>query len=82
MKPDSVTIVNVLSVLSCLGALEQSKGIHDYVINSGFESSVFVGTVLTDMYAKHGRTDCAGRIFHIMSERNVVSWNAMTAAYS
>eukprot|EP00253_Pinus_taeda_P001294 PITA_01294 len=82
MKPNSVTVVNVLSALSCLGAREQSKGIHSYVTKCGFESSVFVGTVLIDMYAKHGRTDCASRVFHSMSERNVVSWNAMTAAYS
>eukprot|EP01018_Ginkgo_biloba_P037429 Gb_17093 [translate_table: standard] len=82
MKPDSVTIVSVLQACALSGVLRQGKCIHDYVMRNGFELDVFVGTVLIDMYAKCGIIEIARRLFDRMSERNVVSWNAMIAGYA
>eukprot|EP01018_Ginkgo_biloba_P024429 Gb_13303 [translate_table: standard] len=81
MKPNSITMVSVLSSYAQLGALQQGKWIHDYIIRSGFESDVFVGTALIDMYAKCGSIEIARQMFDKMSKRNVVSWNAMIAGY-
>eukprot|EP01018_Ginkgo_biloba_P037492 Gb_02031 [translate_table: standard] len=79
--PDSATMVSVLSACAHLGALQQGKLIHDYIIRCGLESDVFVGTALIDMYAKCGSVDIARKCFDKMSERDVVSWNAMIAGY-
>uniref|UniRef100_UPI0040747504 Synthetic PPR-DYW protein n=1 Tax=synthetic construct TaxID=32630 RepID=UPI0040747504 len=82
VKPDEVTLPSVLSACANLGALEQGKQIHAYVIKSGFESDVFVGSALIDMYAKCGSIEDARKVFDKMPERDVVSWNAMIAAYA
>eukprot|EP01018_Ginkgo_biloba_P003629 Gb_16327 [translate_table: standard] len=81
VKPDSVTMVSVLSACADLGALKQGKWIHDYINKSGFESDVFVRTALLDMYAKCGNIEIAQQLFDKMSRRDVVTWNAMIAGY-
>eukprot|EP01018_Ginkgo_biloba_P016631 Gb_04844 [translate_table: standard] len=81
ITPDSVIIVNVLSACSNVAALQQGKWIHDYIIRSGFESDVTVGSALVTMYAKCGSIDVACQLFNKMSKRDVISWNAMIAGY-
>ncbi|KAI3723749.1 hypothetical protein L2E82_35506 [Cichorium intybus] len=49
LKPDSVTMISVLSVCSKLAALRQGKEIHVSIIRHGLESSNFVCNALIDM---------------------------------
>eukprot|EP01018_Ginkgo_biloba_P036301 Gb_23551 [translate_table: standard] len=82
LKPDSFVIAILLSACTDLAALEQGKEIHNHIIKSGFESSVFVGSCLVDMYAKCGSLEDARDVFDKMPERNVVSWTTMIASYA
>eukprot|EP01018_Ginkgo_biloba_P020807 Gb_00199 [translate_table: standard] len=82
LKPNSITMASVLPLCANLTALHQRKGIHSYIIRSGLESDVVVGTALVDMYVKCGNIDIACKVFDNMSTRNVVSWNAMIAGYT
>eukprot|EP01018_Ginkgo_biloba_P038057 Gb_22048 [translate_table: standard] len=82
VKPNPTTFASVLSACANLAALEQGKGIHNYIIKSGLESQVFVGSALVDMYAKCGSIEDARKEFDTMSERNVVSWSAMIVGYA
>eukprot|EP01018_Ginkgo_biloba_P019747 Gb_26049 [translate_table: standard] len=82
MKPNSVTMVSVLLACAQLGALQQGESIHGYIIRSGFELDVVVGTALVDMYAKCKNIEIARHFFDKMPIRNVVSWNAMAAGYT
>eukprot|EP01018_Ginkgo_biloba_P037444 Gb_29868 [translate_table: standard] len=82
ITPDSVTMVNVLPACADLGVLQQGKCIHDYIIRCGFESDIFVGNSLIDMYAKCGSIYIARQLFDRMPQRDVVSWNAMIAGYA
>eukprot|EP01018_Ginkgo_biloba_P028506 Gb_30190 [translate_table: standard] len=82
IKPDTVTFASILPVCADLAALEQGKEVHGYIIKSGIESDVFVGTALIDMYAKCGSIENARLLFDQMYQRNVVSWNAIIAAYA
>eukprot|EP01018_Ginkgo_biloba_P031290 Gb_27322 [translate_table: standard] len=81
MKPDPFTMVSVLPACAHLAALQQGKCLHGCVIRAGFESDVFVGTALIDMYAKSGNMEIARHLFDKMSKRNIVSWNAMISGY-
>eukprot|EP01018_Ginkgo_biloba_P030668 Gb_30004 [translate_table: standard] len=81
VKPDLVTMISMLPICSHLAALQQGKWIHAYVIRSGFESDVSMGTALIDMYAKCGSIEFAFQIFDKMCKRDVVSWNAMISGY-
>eukprot|EP01018_Ginkgo_biloba_P037431 Gb_29873 [translate_table: standard] len=82
VTPDSITIASVLPACANSGALQQGKWIHDYIVRSGFESDVFVGTALIDMYAKCGSIENSRQVFDKMSARNVVSWSALIAGYA
>eukprot|EP01018_Ginkgo_biloba_P004743 Gb_35534 [translate_table: standard] len=81
MEPDAATLVCVLPACALLAALQYGKWIHSYIIRSGFEADVSVVNSLVDMYAKCGNVEIARRLFDRMSERDVISWNAMIAGY-
>jgi len=82
MKADSVTVSSILPACANLADLEQGKKIHDYITSSGFESDVFVGSALVDMYAKCRSIENARHVFDKMSRRDVVTWNSMIAGYA
>ncbi|KAJ7528371.1 hypothetical protein O6H91_15G000800 [Diphasiastrum complanatum] len=82
MQPNNVTFVLLLKACACLAALEQGKQLHSEIMKRGFLSGVVVGNILVDMYAKCGCTEDARELFDNMSERDVISWNAMIAGYA
>eukprot|EP01018_Ginkgo_biloba_P008611 Gb_26723 [translate_table: standard] len=82
IQPDQFTFASVLPACANLAALEQGKEVHKDIIRRGFQSDVFVGTALVDMYAKCGRVVDAYKVFDKMPMRDVVSWNAMVVGYA
>uniref|UniRef100_A0A2P2NY52 Uncharacterized protein MANES_11G009400 n=1 Tax=Rhizophora mucronata TaxID=61149 RepID=A0A2P2NY52_RHIMU len=81
IKPDSFTMVSVIPALSELSIPRQAKWIHGLVIRSFWHRNVFVMTALVDMYAKCGAIHTARRLFDMMDERHVITWNAMIDGY-
>eukprot|EP01018_Ginkgo_biloba_P016130 Gb_14867 [translate_table: standard] len=82
MNPDEFIITSVLKVCANLVTVDKGKELHSHIIKNGFESDIFVGSALIDMYAKCGSINKARKMFDKMPERNVVSWSAMIAGYS
>ncbi|XP_060205021.1 pentatricopeptide repeat-containing protein At2g02980, chloroplastic-like [Lycium barbarum] len=82
VKPGEVTMVGVLSACSHLGALNQGRWIHDYIVRNRLRMNVYVGTALIDMYAKCGDIDEAKKVFESMGVRNVYTWNVLISAYA
>ncbi|XP_024532523.1 pentatricopeptide repeat-containing protein At3g24000, mitochondrial [Selaginella moellendorffii] len=72
------------ALCSCSGLrdLEQGKSIHDRVAADGFDTQVFVGNALVNMYSKCRRLDLARAAFERIDSKDVVSWNSMIAAHS
>ncbi|KAL2559985.1 putative pentatricopeptide repeat-containing protein [Forsythia ovata] len=81
-KPTSITLAIVVPVYTRYGALTAGKSIHSYAIKSGMESSTLVGNVLVSMYAKCGLVLDAFAVFHGISDKDVVSWNAIIAGFA
>ncbi|KAK6943216.1 DYW domain [Dillenia turbinata] len=82
LKPDSFTVVRVLSACAHLGDSKSGEWIAKYVRKTGMEKNKFVGTSLVDMYAKLGNMEKARAIFDGMAERDIVSWSAMIMGYA
>ncbi|KAJ0836440.1 putative tetratricopeptide-like helical domain superfamily, DYW domain-containing protein [Helianthus annuus] len=77
-----VTYASVLTAVSGLAAYEMGKQIHSHVLRSGLPFYVVLQNSLIDMYTKCGQLSYAWRVFDKMSERTVISWNAMLVGYS
>eukprot|EP01018_Ginkgo_biloba_P008630 Gb_28771 [translate_table: standard] len=82
VETNSDTFTSVLPACANLVSLHYGKEVHENIIRSGFQSDVFVGSAIVDMYAKCGKIDDARHVFDKMPERNVVTWNALIAGYA
>lgn len=82
VQPNHFTLASILPACADLAALQNGKEIHEDIVRNGFQSDVFVGSALVDMYAKCRRIENARQVFDKMPQRNVVTWNAMIAGYA
>ena len=62
---------------SSLGSLQQGQLLHAHLIKTPFESNVYVGTSLVDMYSKCGSIMEARTSFDSISSPNVPAWTAL-----
>ncbi|PON50104.1 Tetratricopeptide-like helical domain containing protein [Parasponia andersonii] len=67
---------------SCLGSLRLGQSLHSHLIKTPFESNVYVGTSLIDMYSKCGSIKDAQKSFICISSPNVAAWTALINAYA
>ncbi|KAI3723780.1 hypothetical protein L2E82_35538 [Cichorium intybus] len=82
LRPDAVSLVNILPALaSVLGSI-QGKEAHAYALKTHLIDDLFVGNAIVDMYAKCGLMDDANKVFERMESKDVVSWNAMVSGNS
>lgn len=82
VEPGEVTMVSVLSACAHLGALEQGKWVHNFIVRNCMRMNVFVGAALMDMYVKNGVVDEAEKVFSSLAVKNVYSWNILIWGYA
>ncbi|KAK9281865.1 hypothetical protein L1049_004772 [Liquidambar formosana] len=80
-KPNSSTLLMILSACSHLASLEEGERIHNYIMEGKFDFNLSLATALVDMYAKCGRLEKSRENFNLMNERDVISWNVMISGY-
>lgn len=78
-KANEVTLVSVLCACAHLGALEQGRLMHRYIVENRLPSTLVLTTSIVDMYAKCGAIDEALVVFHGFPKRktDVLIWNAI-----
>ncbi|CAM6092823.1 unnamed protein product [Calypogeia fissa] len=81
VDPNSVTFVGAIKAASVVGALEEGRTIHEQIIQTGYDTDLFVGSSLVGMYAKCGSIEDAWQVFTKMPTRNVVAWSSMILGY-
>ncbi|KAM0942015.1 putative tetratricopeptide-like helical domain superfamily [Dioscorea sansibarensis] len=81
IMPNKITFASVLLGCSHLGALQQGKSVHGFMVRNGIELDVVTCSSLLDMYAKCGSIRFAYNVFSEMPVRNVYTWSAMIGAY-
>nr|XP_023879619.1 pentatricopeptide repeat-containing protein At4g35130, chloroplastic-like [Quercus suber]POE76647.1 pentatricopeptide repeat-containing protein, chloroplastic [Quercus suber] len=81
LNPDIITMINMLPSCAKLQALLEGKSVHGYAIRKGFLPHPVLETALVDMYGECGKLDMAERVYGQMTEKNLISWNVMLAAY-
>ncbi|XP_031277814.1 pentatricopeptide repeat-containing protein At4g21065-like [Pistacia vera] len=82
LSPDNFTFPFVLKACSALSAVEEGRKIHEDAIRTNWETDVFVGAALIDMYAKCSCVESAREVFDKILVRDVVLWNSMIATYA
>ncbi|KAL8208290.1 hypothetical protein R6Q57_007702 [Mikania cordata] len=81
IEPDSFTMVSIIAAATEFSSLRQAKWIHGLVTRTCLGNNVFVKTALVDMYAKCGAITTARKLFDLMDERHITTWNAMIDGY-
>ncbi|KAI5315139.1 hypothetical protein L3X38_044315 [Prunus dulcis] len=82
MNPDRFSTIGALNACAIECFLQTGKEIHCQVLKCMLELDIMVQTSLIDMYHKCGRVDYSERLFHEISTKNVVVWNAMIHGYT
>uniref|UniRef100_A0A803LKG9 Jacalin-type lectin domain-containing protein n=1 Tax=Chenopodium quinoa TaxID=63459 RepID=A0A803LKG9_CHEQI len=81
VHPNEVTIASAVSACASVEFLEKGKELHSVAAKMGFCSNVLVGNSLIDMYSKCGEFEAARKVFDLMSEKDVYTWNSMIGGY-
>ncbi|KAK1565326.1 hypothetical protein Q3G72_024138 [Acer saccharum] len=76
-KADLVLIASLLAAAAHSANVLPGIVIHGYVVRHGFEASVMVSSALVDMYSKCGFVGLGIRVFEIMPERNIITYNSV-----
>lgn len=80
-SPDCVMLLAVLRACSSLSVKSKGMGIHGLAVKMGFDSDVFVGGALVDLYAKCRDIEAGQKVFARLPIRDLVSWNALISGY-
>ncbi|KAL8206046.1 hypothetical protein R6Q57_009597 [Mikania cordata] len=82
LRPDSFTLVRILSACSQLGDLKTAEWLDSCITDLGIDKNIFLGTALVDTYAKCGSMSKALATFDHMLEKDAVTWGAMIQGYA
>lgn len=82
LLPNQHTLASILTSCAGLYGLQHGMQVHSLAIKLNFESHIFVGSSLLDMYAKAGEIHEARKIFEDLNERDVVSCTAIISGYA
>ncbi|KAI3935169.1 hypothetical protein MKW98_018358 [Papaver atlanticum] len=82
VEPNGVTVASAVSACASLKSLKKGKELHSVEVKIGSLADVLMKNSLIDMYSKCGKLEDARRIFDMMVERDVFTWNSMIGGYA
>ncbi|XP_071698120.1 pentatricopeptide repeat-containing protein At5g42450, mitochondrial [Rutidosis leptorrhynchoides] len=81
IKPNEYTLAALTHSSTTQKNLSLGRQLHAYAIKTSFESHVFVGSAVLDLYAKLNTIEDAQKVFNDTRDPNVVSYTALVCAY-
>ncbi|PON47279.1 DYW domain containing protein [Parasponia andersonii] len=82
VNPDWITYATAMSACANLTVLKLGTQIVAHAEKLGFGSNVSVANSFVTMYSKCGRMEEAQKVFDSIRDKNLISWNAITAGYA
>ncbi|CAH9097839.1 unnamed protein product [Cuscuta epithymum] len=82
IKPDNYTFPSVINACGSLSDFEMGTVVYGHVLEMGFQSDLYIGNALIDMYARMNDLGRARKVFDGLPSKDVVSWNTLISAYS
>nr|POF05720.1 pentatricopeptide repeat-containing protein [Quercus suber] len=74
---DSYTFGSALKACIHLLNLRLGHQVHGLVVTSGYGSGNVVGSILIDLYAKHGDIKDALGLFHRLEKKDIMAWSGL-----
>nr|XP_048323448.1 pentatricopeptide repeat-containing protein At5g27110-like isoform X1 [Ziziphus jujuba var. spinosa]XP_048323449.1 pentatricopeptide repeat-containing protein At5g27110-like isoform X1 [Ziziphus jujuba var. spinosa] len=82
LVPDRFTFVEVLGICSNSNNLRTGMVLHCQTIKRTLATTHFVGNVIMTMYSKFNLIEEAEKVFRLIQEKDVISWNTLITACS
>lgn len=80
-RPNSVTLLSLLSACARIGALTCGKEIHAYALKNGVGSEGFLANAVLNLYVRCGKMQLAWNQFN-SQKKDVSSWNILLTGYA
>ncbi|KAJ0097349.1 hypothetical protein Patl1_27576 [Pistacia atlantica] len=84
-RPNEYILASVVRACTQLSGgswgCDLGEQIHGFVVKSGFDQDVYVGTSLVDFYAKSGSIDNAKMVFDCLVVKSAVTWTTIISGY-
>ncbi|KAK2430326.1 pentatricopeptide repeat-containing protein [Trifolium repens] len=81
VEANSITIACAASACAALKSLSMGLEIHSIAVKMNLVGNVLIGNSMIDMYSKCGNIEAAQRIFDMMLQRDLYSWNSIIGGY-
>ncbi|KAA8546907.1 hypothetical protein F0562_003336 [Nyssa sinensis] len=81
-NPNEFILASVLRSCTQLAGIEKGTQLHSFVVKTGCDQDLYVGTSLIDFYSKTGDIEEARQVFDDLSVKSAVTWTTIIAGYA